>query len=59
MKNYQHNRQKDYIVLQGHCAMWSDQHYADFTKVVDLLQKEGWIFVTPYEYYQIKHGGRQ
>ena len=56
VKNYQRNRMKDYIVLQGHCAMWSDQHYADFTKIIDLLQKEGWIFVTPYEYYRIKRG---
>ena len=36
--------------------MLSDQHYADFTKIIDLLQKEGWIFVTPYEYYRIKRG---
>lgn len=56
VKNYQRNRLKDYIVLQGHCAMWNDQHYADFTRIIDLLQREGWIFVTPYEYYRIKRG---
>ena len=56
VKNYQHHRQKEYIVLQGHAAMWSDEMFEDVKKIVELLESEGWLFVTPYEFYRIKKG---
>ena len=53
---YQNQRQKDYVVLQGHPAMWPDQMFEDFKKIVELLENDGWLFVTPYEYYRIQKG---
>lgn len=32
--------------------MWSDEMFADFQHIVELLQADGRIFFTPYEYYQ-------
>ena len=55
-RSYQRQRQKEYVVLQGHAAMWSDQMFEDVKKIVELLENDGWIFVTPYEFYQIKKG---
>lgn len=56
VRSYQNQRQKEYVVLQGHAAMWSDQMFEDVKKIVELLENDGWIFVTPYEFYQIKKG---
>lgn len=55
-KNYRNHRMRDYVVLQGHAAMWSDAMFEDFKKIVELLENDGWIFVTPYEFYRIKKG---
>ena len=59
VRSYQHQRQKEYVVLQGHAAMWSDQMFEDVKKIVELLENDGWLFVTPYEFYRIKKGELQ
>ena len=56
VSTYKNHRQRDYMVLQGHPAMWDDANFAQFTNVVVQLEKDGWIFVTPYEYYQLLNG---
>lgn len=50
LKSYQHQRMRDYLVLQGHPMMWSEAMFADFKKIVEQLLEDGWIFVTPIEY---------
>ena len=57
LRGYAKNRQKEYVVLQGHPAMWTDAMFEDFKKIVELLEREGWIFVTPYEFYTLKNPG--
>ena len=44
----------DYFVLQGHPAMWDDQMFAEFKKIVEFLESESCRFVTPYEYAKFK-----
>ena len=56
VRNYAKHRQKEYIVLQGHAAMWNDAMFEDVKRIVELLERDGWIFVTPYEYHQIRTG---
>ncbi len=53
LKGYQHQRTRDYLVLQGHPMMWSEAMFADFQKIVEQLLADGWIFVTPIEYAKI------
>jgi len=45
-------RTQSCMTLQGHPAMWSDEMFADFQHIMELLQADGRIFLTPYEYYQ-------
>ena len=59
VQNYKKHRQTDYIVLQGHAAMWNDTYFAEFKKVVELLESDGWTFVTPYEYHCLTKGGAE
>ena len=59
VQNYKKQRQTDYIVLQGHAAMWNDTYFAEFKKVVELLESDGWTFVTPYEYHCLTKGGAE
>ena len=59
VQNYKKHRQTDYIVLQGHCAQWDDANFAEFQKVVELLESDGWTFVTPYEYHCILTAGSE
>ena len=42
----------EYLALQAHPGMWSDESYAEFQKIVDLLAADKWEFTTAYEYYQ-------
>jgi hypothetical protein len=55
VRNYLKNRQRDYVVLQGHAAMWSDAMFEDFKRIVELLESEGWIFTTPAEYLKLRN----
>jgi hypothetical protein len=52
LKGYTDRRTQSCMTLQGHPAMWSDEMFADFQRIVELLQTDGRIFLTPYEYYQ-------
>jgi len=45
------DRFPDVMILQGHPAKWGDVQMAEFDKIVKKLQKEGYTFVLPYEYY--------
>ena len=52
LKGHTSRRTQPCITLQGHPAMWSYEMFADFQRIVELLQADGRIFLTPYEYYQ-------
>lgn len=52
IKGYTARRTQTCVTLQGHPGMWSDEMFADFQHIVELLQADGRIFLTPYEYYQ-------
>jgi hypothetical protein len=52
LKGYTSRRTQTCVTLQGHPAMWSDEMFSDFQHIVELLQADGRIFLTPYEYYQ-------
>ena len=54
LKGYSGKRTQPYVALQGHPCMWSDEMFADFQHIVDLLLADGRTFVTPYEYYQLQ-----
>jgi len=54
------NKTRPYVVLQGHPAMWDDARFAEFEKIVEFLQAEGCVFMTPSEYVAsvAKAGGK-
>lgn len=58
IKGYTRQRTSEALLMQGHPDMWTDEAFAEFKKVYELLVKEGWEFVTPYEYYQYKTGAK-
>lgn len=43
---YKSQRTRDYIMLQGHPAMWSDESFESFKRILDCLEADGWIFTT-------------
>ena len=43
---YAAQRTRDYIMLQGHPYMWSDESFAAFGRILDRLEEDGWTFVT-------------
>lgn len=43
---YKGQRTRDYIMLQGHPAMWSDESFESFKRILDCLEADGWIFTT-------------
>jgi peptidoglycan/xylan/chitin deacetylase (PgdA/CDA1 family) len=48
---YAHNRGRSYFVLQGHPPLWGwgDGYFDEFYKIVDFLQSQGAVFMTPSE----------
>lgn len=54
LKGYSGKRTQTYVALQGHPCMWSDEMFADFQHIVELLLADGRTFVTPYEYDQLQ-----
>jgi len=59
LKGYQPKRTQVCVALQGHAASWSDEMFAEFQHIVDLLLADGRTFVTPYEYFQLKTGAAE
>jgi peptidoglycan/xylan/chitin deacetylase (PgdA/CDA1 family) len=41
--------QREYFVLQGHPAHWKEEGFAEFEKIIDFLQQQNAVFVTPSE----------
>ncbi|HAI13297.1 MAG TPA: polysaccharide deacetylase [Phycisphaerales bacterium] len=41
---------RDYFTLQGHPAMWNDQRFEQFTKIIEFLIEQDANFVLPSEY---------
>lgn len=38
------------LLLQGHSGMWNDESYADFVKIAEVLEKDGWVTKTAVQY---------
>ena len=54
---YKTQRTRDYIMLQGHPYMWSDESFAAFGRILDQLEKDGWTFVTHSTFPGLFPGG--
>lgn len=50
LEAYNAKPQKGPLLLQGHCGMWDDASFSDFTKVAELLKKDGWKTLTCAQY---------
>ncbi len=50
MKAYQAKSQPAMMLLQGHCGMWDDKSFTDFTKIAAFLAQEGWVTKTCGQY---------
>ncbi len=51
---YAKNPTRDYFVIQGHPAQWTDERFAQFVAIIDFLIAEKAIFTTPSEYAKLK-----
>lgn len=51
---YAKNPARDYFVIQGHPAQWTDERFAAFVELIDFLTAEKAIFTTPSEYAKLK-----
>jgi hypothetical protein len=53
VKGYQPKRSQICVALQGHPTHWDEAMFVEFQHIVEVLQADGRIFLTPYEYYQL------
>lgn len=51
---YAKNPTRDYFVIQGHPAQWTDERFAQFVALIDFLTSEKAVFTTPSEYVKLK-----
>ncbi len=51
---YALNPTRDYFVIQGHPAQWTDERFAGFVELIDFLISEKAVFVTPSEFVKLK-----
>jgi len=51
---YALNPTRDYFVIQGHPAQWTDERFAQFVELIDFLIAEKAVFTTPSEYVKLK-----
>ncbi len=49
MQGYAKLPKRQYFVLQGHPAHWSDESFAEFERFIDFLQSQNALFMTPSE----------
>lgn len=45
-------KEKDvaFTAIQFHPTAFSEEHFGEYTKILDFLQSEGWVFMLPSEY---------
>lgn len=56
LKNYNQDNNKPYIVIQIHPAMWNNDNFVDFEKLIHFYKQNHLAtFMTPYQYYQFLH----
>ena len=46
---YAAHPERDYFVLQGHPAMWGEERFAEFLRILDFLTAQNARFLTPSE----------
>jgi len=56
IENFNQDNNKPYIVIQIHPAMWNNNNFVDFEKLIHFYKQNHLAtFMTPYEYYQFLH----
>lgn len=55
MKGYREKRTAEALLIQGHPAMWDDARFEEFVKIHGQLARDGWEFVTPWEYFKYRN----
>jgi peptidoglycan/xylan/chitin deacetylase (PgdA/CDA1 family) len=50
LRGYAKNLDREYFVLQGHPAAWSDERFEEFGRIIDFLVQQKAVFMTPIEY---------
>lgn len=53
-EGYNRYPQREFFVIQGHPNQWDDARFEQFVKIVEFLQEQKAIFVTPSEYARMK-----
>ncbi len=54
---YKNHPDRKYFVLQGHPAMWAGPRFDEFVRIIDFLQEQKCVFMTPMEYVKyVKEG---
>lgn len=53
IRQYRGQRDRDYIMLQGHPAMWNGESFEAFKGIVEQLEADGWIFTTATQYVEL------
>ena len=49
LRGYAKFPDREYFVLQGHPAAWTDERFGEFTRIIDFLVERDATFVTPTE----------
>ncbi|MHB9140713.1 MAG: polysaccharide deacetylase family protein [Paludibacter sp.] len=56
IENFNSDNKKSYIVIQIHPAMWNNDNFVDFEKLIHFYKQNHLAtFMTPYQYYQFLH----
>jgi peptidoglycan/xylan/chitin deacetylase (PgdA/CDA1 family) len=48
--DYVSKKKVSFTVLQFHPNNFSDEHFSEYSKILDFMLAEGWTFVLPFEY---------
>ena len=56
LNNYEKDKNKPYILIQIHPAVWNDKNFDSFEKLIHFYKtNKRATFMTPYQYYQFLH----
>lgn len=55
LQGYAANPEREYFVLQGHPWGWAGEKFDEFVKIIDFLQAQQAVFMTPSEFVAYRH----
>ena len=50
--NYNSKSDREYMILQGHPGIWTEEGFEIFSRIIDFLKSRDVEFMTAYEYYK-------